>query len=178
MAITFDPSVTGDGLGSQLHRLLGAYTVAACTQLPYIHTAGFKRFTHMSASEARHTAKRLNVLLGLPDKHLTANSSYKVVTFGRDCNITWDNLVAEVRAALNAKQPTLIAITFTYGFVLAHPAMLDCVPAFRKQVSSTDGKSRPSAAMGHPNKMQNAALHIWVRPVTSWQTFTVIFHST
>jgi hypothetical protein len=134
VAVSFDPQRTKDGLGSQVHRLFGAYAVAACSTLRYVHTAGFQRFTHLNASDARHAARRLNTMLGLPQSPVANDTARKVVEFGRDCAVSWDDLAAHTRAALAARQPTLFSVFFTYGFALAHPAMLDCVPAFRQQV--------------------------------------------
>jgi hypothetical protein len=134
VAITYDALKTKDGLGSQLQRQLGVYTVAACTGLQYKPTDGFQRFTHLDASEAHLMAQRLNTLLGIPNTHQPVNSSWRVVDIGRDCGVNWEHLLNETKAALAQQQPTLFNISFVYGFVLTYPAMLDCVPAFRPQV--------------------------------------------
>lgn len=136
VAVTFDALKTKDGLGSQLQRQLGVYTVAACAGLQYRPTDGFQRFTHINASEAHLIAHRLNTLLGIPSTHQPVNSSWRVVDFGRDCSTNWDHLLNETKTALVQQQSTLFNISFVYGFVLTYPAMLDCVPAFRPKVSS------------------------------------------
>jgi len=143
VAITYNPFITKDGLGSQVHRLLGVYAVAACTGLQYIPTAGFQLLAHLNAtntdgpSEAQQMAHRLNVMLGVSSTPKPINSSWRVVHLGRDCRITWDTLLNATRAALAQQQPTLFNVSFTYGFALAYPAMLQCVPAFRPQVRDT-----------------------------------------
>lgn len=134
VAVTYDPLTTKDGLGSQIHRQLGVYAVAACTGLQYKSTAGFQRFTHLNQSDAHMLAQRVNTMLGIPSTPERVNPTWRVVHFGRDCNITWDTLLTKVKAALALQQPTLFNISFVYGFALTYPAMLNCAPASKQQV--------------------------------------------
>lgn len=134
VAVTYDPLTTKDGAGSQLHRQLGVYAVAACTGLQYKPTDGFHRFTHVNKSDAHLLALRFNTMLGIPSSPQPLDPTWRVVQFGRDCDIHWESLLHETKSALAAQQPTLFNISFVYGFALTHPAMLDCVPELRQQV--------------------------------------------
>lgn len=144
VAVTFDPMVTRDGLGSQLQRQMGVYAMAVCAGLRYVPTRPYDRFTHLNRTEAHQLAHRVNTLLGIPDStnnneetagSISSSSGWRVVDFDRSCSITWDTLLHETKAALAAQQPTLFNVSFVYGFALTYPAMLTCVPAFRQQVS-------------------------------------------
>lgn len=134
VAVTYDALITSDGLGSQLHRQLAVYAVAACAGLQYIHTTRFLRFSHMHRNESQQLAHRVNTLLGVPSKPVAVSRSWKVVDLDRDCTITWDTLLNETKKAVVQRTPTLFNVSFTYGFALTYPAMLQCVPAFQQQV--------------------------------------------
>ena len=134
VAVTFDHLITQDGFESQLHRQLGVYAVAACAGLQYVHTASFQHFSHLNKSQGQHLAHKINTMLGIPQSPQAQNSSWRVVDLDRDCSISWDTLLNETRAAVDKQVPTLFNVSFTYGFELTYPAMLQCVPAFRQQV--------------------------------------------
>jgi hypothetical protein len=134
VAVTYDPLSTKDGAGSQLHRQLGVYALAACAGLQYRPTDGFHRFTHVNKSDAHLLANRVNTMLGIPASPQPLDPAWRVIHFGRDCDIHWETLLNATKAALAAQQPTMFNISFVYGFALTHPAMLDCVPAFKQQV--------------------------------------------